>query len=57
MEVKKGKFLHLDEVARKEYLRDLEGRIKKGFYDSDSVINKVVGKIASSFEEELLKYT
>lgn len=55
MEVKKGKFLHLDEVARSKYLRELEGRIKKGFYNSDSVMNKVVGKLAGSFDEELTR--
>jgi hypothetical protein len=49
--IRKGKFLWLQDSARNRYLETISRKITEGFYFSENVISRIVDEIAPTFGE------
>ncbi len=46
-----GRFLWMDDIARKRYLTDLAQRIEQGYFYRDTIVTKIVDDIAPVINE------
>lgn len=51
--IRQGQFIWMDDGPRSRYIKDLKEKIRKGFYSSDKVINKIVDEIAPVLNDTL----
>ena len=51
--VRKGRFLWLDEPTKKRYLNRLKRKIEDGYFFSDIIIGRIVEEIAPAVEDAL----
>lgn len=49
--VRKGRFLWLEDPARKRYVEKLIRKIENGYFFSERVMSKIVDEIAPTFNE------
>ncbi|MFH1761819.1 MAG: hypothetical protein ABIA63_12040 [bacterium] len=53
MEVRKGKFIWMEESARKSVVTRLRERMKAGYYTSEKVVESLVERLAPEFHEQV----
>ncbi len=51
--LKTGRFLWMDEQARREYVASLHKKIANGYFSSDHIISKIVDDMAPVFNDYL----
>ncbi len=49
--IRKGKFLWMDQHSREKFLQKLSGRISEGYYSSDRVLNRIVDELSPVFSD------
>jgi hypothetical protein len=55
MDVRKPKFLYLEENVRRDIVAKFKARIQQGFYNSETVLSEIVDRLAPDFDEEANK--
>ena len=56
MEVRKSRFEKFSGEEKVKYITRLRKRIEQGYLDSDKILDSIVDKLASCFDEEMSKY-
>ncbi|MBD3420570.1 MAG: hypothetical protein GF398_10680 [Chitinivibrionales bacterium] len=51
--IRKGRFINLDEDSQQSYLNELSRKIENGYYFSDRIMEKIVDEIAPVFQDHL----
>jgi hypothetical protein len=49
--IRKGRFLWMDPIARRRYIEDLKRRIDSGYFFTDAIAEKVVEELAPVFND------
>jgi hypothetical protein len=51
--IRKGKFIWMDDGGRKRYIENLMQKITDGYYFSEKVLSRIVEELAPTFNEAI----
>ena len=52
MDVRRPKFLSLEENVRRDIVRQFKLKVQQGYYNSEAVISEIVDRLATDFDQE-----